>query len=146
MRYQGYLRVYPYHLVHRGTYSYRKIKPEFYFGFDTLEIDGKPTQMANPEKALIEAGFSEEEVKELVLFKPVGCEKCKAGYKGRTGIYEVVKVTEAISRIVMEEGNSIEIAEACKKEGFNDLRASALKKARDGLISLEEVYRVTTGH
>lgn len=99
-----------------------------------------------PEKALIEAGFSEEEAKELILFKPVGCEKCKAGYKGRTGIYEVVKVTEAISRIVMEEGNSIEIAEACKKEGFNDLRASALKKARDGLISLEEVYRVTTGH
>ncbi len=38
----------------RGTYSYRKIKPEFYFGFDTVEIDGKPIQMANPEKALID--------------------------------------------------------------------------------------------
>ena len=38
----------------RGIFSYRKIKPEFYFGFDTLEIDGKPIQMANPEKALID--------------------------------------------------------------------------------------------
>ena len=38
----------------RGTYSYRKIKPEFYFGFDTIEIDGKPIQMAIPEKALID--------------------------------------------------------------------------------------------
>jgi predicted transcriptional regulator of viral defense system len=38
----------------RGAFSYRKIKPEFYFGFDTIEIDGKPIQMANPEKALID--------------------------------------------------------------------------------------------
>ena len=38
----------------RGTYSYRKIKPEFYFGFETIEIDGKQIQMANPEKALID--------------------------------------------------------------------------------------------
>ena len=38
----------------RGIYSYRKIKPEFYFGFDTIEIDGRPIQMANPEKALID--------------------------------------------------------------------------------------------
>ena len=99
-----------------------------------------------PEKLLIEAGFPEEEVKDIVLFKPVGCERCKNGYKGRTGIYEVVKVTDSISRIVMNEGNSIEIADMCRKEGFNDLRASALKKARNGLIGLEEVYRVTTGH
>ena len=38
----------------RGNYNYRKIKPEFYFGFDTIEIDGRPIQMANSEKALID--------------------------------------------------------------------------------------------
>jgi predicted transcriptional regulator of viral defense system len=38
----------------RGVYSYRKIKPELYFGFETLEIDGKPIHIANPEKALID--------------------------------------------------------------------------------------------
>ncbi len=42
------------YLNDHGTYSYRKIKPELYFGFDTVEIDGKPIQMANPEKALID--------------------------------------------------------------------------------------------
>ena len=68
------------------------------------------------------------------------------GYKGRVGIYEVVKITDAISRIIMEDGNSIQIADAARKEGFNDLRSSGLKKVKDGLTSLEEVNRVTTGH
>jgi len=77
----------------------------------------------------------------------VGCEKCGGdGYKGRVGIYEVVKNTDAISRIIMEDGNSIQIADACRTEGFPDLRTSGLKKAIDGVTSLEEINRVTTGH
>ncbi|MCV6428701.1 hypothetical protein OFL76_34910, partial [Pseudomonas aeruginosa] len=64
-------------------------------------------------------------------------------YKGRVGIYEVVKNTPALQRIIMEEGNSIEIAEQARKEGFNDLRTSGLLKAMQGITSLEEVNRVT---
>lgn len=99
-----------------------------------------------PHESLLAEGFTENELDSLKLYKAVGCEKCSAGYKGRVGIYEVVKITENIGRIIMEEGNAIEIADKAKEEGFNDLRASGLEKARQGVTSLEEVNRVTTGH
>ncbi|HET8706805.1 MAG TPA: type IV-A pilus assembly ATPase PilB [Pseudomonadales bacterium] len=104
----------------------------------------KPVNL--PKETLLEAGFEPEAIPTLELYAPVGCEKCNGGYKGRVGIYEVVKITEGISRIIMEDGNSIEIADQARKEGFNDLRRSALLKAMQGVTSLEEVYRVTTGH
>jgi type IV pilus assembly protein PilB len=59
------------------------------------------------------------------------------------GIYEVVKSTPALERIIMEEGNSIEISEQMRKDGFDDLRTSGLSKAMQGLTSLEEINRVT---
>jgi type IV pilus assembly protein PilB len=100
-----------------------------------------------PKTSLVECGFTEEQAETTQLYGPVGCEKCGGdGYKGRVGIYEVVKNTDAISRIIMEDGNSIQIADACRTEGFPDLRTSGLKKAIDGVTSLEEINRVTTGH
>ena len=99
-----------------------------------------------PKEALIKEGFTEEEIPNLRVFSPVGCDKCSDGYKGRVGIYEVVKITDPISRIIMEDGNAIQIADVARKEGFNDLRASGLDKVRQGVTSLEEVNRVTTGH
>ena len=97
-----------------------------------------------PEPALLEAGFSKDQLAEAEIFKPVGCDSCKEGFKGRVGIYEVVKITDAISRIIMQGGNAIEIADAARKEGFNDLRTSALMKVAQGITSLEEANRVTT--
>ena len=96
-----------------------------------------------PKEVLIEEGFTEEMLKDTTLMKPVGCSKCSNGCKGRVGIYEVVRITPDISRIIMEGGNSIEIDDAARAEGFNNLRKSALVKAAKGLISLEEVNRVT---
>ncbi|MGI0117382.1 type IV-A pilus assembly ATPase PilB [Zooshikella sp. RANM57] len=96
-----------------------------------------------PEKTLLEEGFTPEQAKSAVLYGPKGCEKCNKGYKGRVGIYEVVKITPALSRIIMEEGNSIQIAEVADKEGFSNLRKSGLVKALQGVTSLEEVNRVT---
>jgi type IV pilus assembly protein PilB len=96
-----------------------------------------------PKELLLQEGFTEEQLETATILKPVGCPKCKNGYKGRTGVYEVVRITPKISRIIMEGGNSIEIAEAARAEGFNDLRASALKKCADGQIGLAEVNRVT---
>jgi type IV pilus assembly protein PilB len=104
----------------------------------------KPVDL--PKETLISEGFKEEEIGTFTVYGPHGCDKCVNGYKGRVGIYEVVKITDAISRIIMEDGNSIEIADAARKEGFNDLRGSGLKKVKDGLTSLAEVNRVTTGH
>ena len=96
-----------------------------------------------PEKVLIEEGFKEEQLQDLQLFKAVGCDSCKEGYKGRVGIYEVVQITDAMSRIIMDDGNSIEIADQAQREGFNNLRQSALLKVAQGLTSLEEANRLT---
>jgi type IV pilus assembly protein PilB len=96
-----------------------------------------------PRETLIEEGFPEDQIGNFKIYGPVGCENCNGGYKGRVGIYEVVKNTPALQRIIMEEGNSIDISIQMRKDGFNDLRTSALLKAMQGVTSLEEVNRVT---
>ncbi|WP_397377486.1 type IV-A pilus assembly ATPase PilB [Pseudomonas sp.] len=96
-----------------------------------------------PREALIEEGFPEDQIGRFKLYAPAGCENCNGGYKGRVGIYEVVKNTPALQRIIMEEGNSIDISIQMRKDGFNDLRTSALLKAMQGVTSLAEVNRVT---
>jgi type IV pilus assembly protein PilB len=96
-----------------------------------------------PREALLEEGFPEDKLGTFKIYGPVGCENCNGGYKGRVGIYEVVKNTPALQRIIMEEGNSIDISVQMRKDGFNDLRTSALLKAMQGITSLEEVNRVT---
>lgn len=92
------------------------------------------------EEGILDVGIARED---MTLYHPVGCEKCVNGYKGRVGVYEVVRITPEISRIIMEGGNSIQIADAAKREGFFDLRTAALRKAATGLTSLEEANRVT---
>ena len=100
-----------------------------------------------PAGALLEKGFSQEDVDQgLEIYGPKGCDKCTAGYKGRVGIFEVVKITPPISKIIMEDGNSLEIAKECKEQGFNTIFESALIKVKAGLTSLDEVDRVTSGH
>ncbi len=96
-----------------------------------------------PREALLKEGFPENKIGTFKLYGPIGCENCKGGYKGRVGIYEVVKNTPNLQRIIMEEGNSIDIAVQMRKDGFNDLRTSGLLKAIQGVTSLEEVNRVT---
>ncbi|GGX69430.1 type IV-A pilus assembly ATPase PilB [Saccharospirillum salsuginis] len=97
-----------------------------------------------PRDVLLKEGFTEDQLKDITVYKPVGCSNCNKGYKGRVGIYEVVRITPAISRIIMEEGNSIDLSKAFDKEGFNSLRKSGLVKVAKGITSLEEVNRVTT--
>jgi len=96
-----------------------------------------------PREALLEEGFPADKIGTFKIYGPVGCDNCKGGYKGRVGIYEVVKNTPALARIIMEDGNSIDISTQMRKDGFNDLRTSALVKAMQGVTSLEEVNRVT---
>ncbi|HOP17941.1 MAG: type IV-A pilus assembly ATPase PilB [Chromatiaceae bacterium] len=97
-----------------------------------------------PHDALIEEGFTEDEIRAgITVYGPVGCDKCTKGYKGRVGIFEVMPVTEAIGRLIMENGNAIQIRDLAKSEGLQDLRASGLAKVRLGVTSLEEINRVT---
>ncbi|MCU0807745.1 MAG: type IV-A pilus assembly ATPase PilB [Candidatus Contendobacter sp.] len=97
-----------------------------------------------PPEELINQGFRQDELKELTIYKAVGCDQCSHGYKGRVGVFEVMPVSEEIGRIIMENGNVLQIAEQARREGVNDLRQSGLNKVRLGLTSLEEINRVTT--
>ncbi len=98
-----------------------------------------------PEKVLIEEGFHNIDIPgdQLRIFEPVGCKLCSRGYKGRTGVYEVLRITPALSRIIMEGGNAIDIIDQARQEGFRTLRQSALKKVAAGFTSLQEANRVT---
>ena len=97
-----------------------------------------------PQEALIELGFSHEQLSTAQIKRPLGCGQCKDGYKGRVGIYEVVKITKPIASAIMDGANSLDLDRAAREAGFSDLRQSALRKCAEGLISLEEVSRVTT--
>ncbi len=96
-----------------------------------------------PREALLAEGFREDELDGLTIHRPEGCDQCDNGYKGRVGIYQVMPVSEEMQRIIMENGNSMQIAEQAAREGINDLRRSGLIKVKNGLTSLEEVNRVT---
>ena len=96
-----------------------------------------------PNNTLISAGFSDEEIKNLVTYGPVGCEHCTNGYKGRVGIYQIMTLSEPMRALILNGGNAMQLAEQAKLEGINDLRASGLNKIRLGITSLEEIDRVT---
>ncbi|WP_433768958.1 type IV-A pilus assembly ATPase PilB [Pseudomonas putida] len=96
-----------------------------------------------PHETLLKEGFPEERIGTFTIYGPVGCEHCNGGYKGRVGIYEVVKNTPDLQRLIMAEGNALQIDEQMRKDGFNDLRTSGLHKAMQGITSLEEINRVT---
>jgi type IV pilus assembly protein PilB len=73
----------------------------------------------------------------------VGCADCTEGYKGRTGVYQVMPMSDEIQAIVLAGGNAMQIAEAAQAAGVRDLRQSALMKVRNGVTSLAEINRVT---
>ncbi len=97
-----------------------------------------------PAPALLAEGFTEADIAAgMTLYEAVGCSGCNEGYKGRTGIYQVMPMSEDIQKIILAGGNALQIAAEAKRIGINDLRASALSKARQGLTSLAEINRVT---
>ena len=98
-----------------------------------------------PEVELLKQGFTAEQLPTVKIFKPIGCDHCTNGYKGRVGIYEVMPVSGIMAEIIMQGGNSLDIANQAQKEGINNLRQSGLSKAAAGLTSLAEVNRVTKG-
>ena len=103
---------------------------------DQIELD---------EDALIQAGFREEDLDgSWRPFRPVGCDRCGgSGYKGRVGIYQVMPISETIQRIILDQGNAMQIAQQAKLEGVRDLRGSGLIKVKHGVTSIEEVLGVT---
>ncbi|MCB1864552.1 MAG: type IV-A pilus assembly ATPase PilB [Chromatiales bacterium] len=96
-----------------------------------------------PKAALIEEGFREDEIGTFEVYGPVGCQRCTGGYRGRTGIFQVMSVSEEMGRIIMEGGNSRMLAEQADREGVATMRESGLRKVKNGITSLDEINRVT---
>jgi len=108
------------------------------------------------KETLLREGFTEEEIKgnpdkdipPLQLYGPgpapgTHCERCDdTGYKGRAGIYQVMPISDAMKRLIMEGRNAVDLADQAQKEGIPDLRQSGLKKVRDGITSMDEINRV----
>lgn len=97
-----------------------------------------------PEAALVEEGFTPEQLKNLHLHEanPEGCSKCNRGYKGRVGIYEMLPMTPEIAEVIMNNGTSLDIIRVAKQQGFRTLRDTGLDKVAEGLTSLDEMNRV----
>ena len=101
-------------------------------------------EMDIPQHLLLAAGFSQADIDAgLKVYEAGGCDACNEGYKGRVGIYQVMPMLEDIQKIILQGGNALLIAEAARKAGVNDLRASALEKVKQGVTSLAEIDRVT---
>jgi type IV pilus assembly protein PilB len=98
-----------------------------------------------PDEALLAAGFTEDQLGgEWRPYKPVGCDICGGtGYKGRLGIYQVMPITDEMTRIILKGGNETDIADQARREGVLDLRQAGLLKVKSGQTSLEEVEAVT---
>jgi type IV pilus assembly protein PilB len=95
-----------------------------------------------PEQALVDAGFRVGA--ELEAYEPVGCARCnQSGYRGRVGIFSVMKMSERIKEMTVDQVAEAEIAVAAREEGMLTLREDGLGKVRSGQTSLEEVLRVT---
>lgn len=100
--------------------------------------------MELPPEALLEEGFTEKQIEAgIKLSQANGCDQCNVGYKGRTGIYQVMPISESMQRLIMDGATSIQLADQARGEGIPDIRQSALKKVADGITDLKEINRVT---
>ncbi|MFN7834398.1 MAG: type IV-A pilus assembly ATPase PilB [Burkholderiaceae bacterium] len=98
-----------------------------------------------PREALASIGFTDEELAaNWMPYSPVGCERCnQTGYKGRTGIYEVLPITESIQSLIFANASALEIRKQARAEGVMGLREAGRKKVRDGITSIDEILSAT---
>jgi type IV pilus assembly protein PilB len=97
-----------------------------------------------PYAALIEGGFSPEEAKTVKIQKGRGCSVCNnTGYKGRTGLYEVMEIDDEIRELILVGASAVELKKKAIERGMITLRRSGLAKVMQGFTTLEEVARET---
>jgi len=105
----------------------------------------KPVKYSRNE--LLHAGFREDEIDELDLYGPNGCSECNnLGYKGRVGFFELMEVTDEVSKAISAEVPEDQLRKIAMQEGMTPLREAALKKVRKGITSVEEALRRTVAH
>ena len=109
-----------------------------------LLIPDRRKSVKMPDDALRSEGFPIEMIEQgIELYEPSGVTEEDTGYQGRTGIYQVMPISETTKRLIMEGANAVQLADQCEAEGIWDIRRAGLQKAANGLTSLAEVNRVT---
>jgi type IV pilus assembly protein PilB len=97
-----------------------------------------------PEQALIDAGYTPEEAKTTKVYHGKGCSTCgKRGYKGRTGLYEVMEINDELRELILVGASALELKKKAIEQGMITLRRSGLIKSALGLTTMEEVIRET---
>ena len=99
-----------------------------------------------PAEALLKVGFTEEDLAkdDWQLYRQVGCDRCKGkGFKGRAGVYEIMPVTDAMQKLIINNGTEVDIAEQAYADGLVDLRRAGILKAMQGITTLEEILATT---
>ncbi|NMB39806.1 MAG: Flp pilus assembly complex ATPase component TadA [Parcubacteria group bacterium] len=116
-------------------YCKQKVRP-------VKEVENEIIRQLNDLPEKIRSYF--ELPKEIFVYKPKGCPKCNMkGEKGRVGVFEVLKMTPELERIIIEDYSTANIAAETKKQGMITMRQDGLIKALEGIISVEEAFRVT---
>ena len=99
----------------------------------------RPSQM--PMEAVQDLGLQDQD--DASFYEPVGCRRCGGvGYRGRIGIYEMMVITDAIRELVLGRASSAEIGRAAEASGMVRLREDGLRKAAEGITTVEEVLRI----
>ncbi len=96
-----------------------------------------------PESVLTTAGFKPDELADLEIYEPKGCDNCTNGYKGRVGIFQLLPISDTMAELIMKGCTEADINRLGEEEGYSNLRQAGLVKMRQGLTSLEEIERVT---
>jgi len=97
-----------------------------------------------PYQTLLESGFSPQEAKTVKIHKGRGCAVCNStGYKGRTGLYEVMEVDDDIRELILVGASAVELKKKAIEHDMITLRRSGLIKVMDGVTTMEEVARET---
>src|SRR5258705_204648 len=97
-----------------------------------------------PQQALIDAGYTPEEVKTTKIYHGKGCSTCnKGGYKGRTGLYEVMEINDELRELILVGASALELKKKAVEQGMLTLRRSGLVKMALGMTTMEEVLRET---
>ncbi len=100
-----------------------------------------------PPQTLMEIGFSEEEARNITIYKGRGCQQChNSGYKGRIALFEVLDVNDEIKELVLVGASALEIRRKAIENGMLTLRQSGLEKIKHGITTIEEVVRETVGN
>ena len=97
-----------------------------------------------PPQVLLDAGFGEEELKTTKIYHGKGCNICnKGGYKGRTGLYEVMEINDELRELILVGASALELKKKAVEQGMLTLRRSGLVKIAAGMTTMDEVLRET---